>query len=299
MKKLIAGITATCLLGLGMTGCFLNPASNDDEVDVKLGDISSIAAGTTQHVTAKIDANVPITEIGFNITNSAGEDVTAKLFTVQRLNIELGTKEKIEIGNNKDMYITITPNSAICNGTYTLNLTVVAGSASLTKHDEFEVTGGTCESGQVETELTARTVFVGNQSSTEGSALDVDEMVVYKSSQLKDNATSQAAVDAWFGIVQSKATIMAPSAATGFAPITQNWSVKNATKFLKVSVDFNSIKTQSAIDALWSGSGSASLAIAAGDVIVVQTVGGNYRLLLIESASNETNGVVTVKGKIK
>jgi hypothetical protein len=92
---------------------------------------------------------------------------------------------------------------------------------------------------------------------------------------------------------------MAPSAATGFAPITQNWSVKNATKFLKVSVDFNSIKTQSAIDALWSGSGSASLAIAAGDVIVVQTVGGNYRLLLIESASNETNGVVTVKGKIK
>ena len=61
MKKLLAGITVTCLLGLGMTGCDLNPVSNDDKVDIELGDISSVAAGRAQFVSAKIDANVAIT----------------------------------------------------------------------------------------------------------------------------------------------------------------------------------------------------------------------------------------------
>jgi len=300
MKKLLAGITVTCLLGLGMTGCDLNPVSNDDKVDIELGDISSVAAGSAQFVSAKIDANVAITEIGISIFNEEGEDVTNELFTVEKQSIEFGTKEKILIGDGKDMYIKFTPKTTVCDETYTLKLTAMAGTVSSIKQDDFLVTGGTCGPSVIEEEeLEALTVVVGNQSASKGSALDVDKMVVYTTSQLNGNATNQAAVDAWFGVVSGKATILAPASANGFAPITQNWSVKNATKFLKVSADFNNIKTQSAIDALWTGSGSASLAIAAEDVIVVQTVDGIYRLLLIESASNATDGTISVKGRIK
>lgn len=297
MKKLLAGITGTCLLGLGMTGCDLNPLSNDDKVDIELGDISSIAAGSTQYVTAKIDANVAITEIDISIVNDEGDDVTTTLFLVEKQNVEFGTKEKIEIGNGKDMYVKITPKTSVCDETYTLKMTAVAGTVSSIKQDDFSVTGGTC--GPVEEELTAKNVVVGNQSASQGSALDVDAMVVYKSSEFTDNPTVHAAVDAWFGIVSGNATMLAPASATGFAPITQDWSVKNATKFLKVTADFDNIKTQSAINALWSGSGSASLQIATGDVIVVQTANGDLRLLLIVSATNATNGSISVTGKIK
>lgn len=279
-----------------MTGCDLNPVSNDDKVDIELGDISSIEAGSTQHVTAKIDANVAITGIVIGIFNGEGEDVTTELFTVAKQNADLGTKKKIEIGNGKDMYINITPKTTVCNETYTLKITAMAGAVSSTKEDGFSVTGGTC--GIVEEELTAKNVTVGNQSAAQGSALDVDEMVVYKSSEVNGNSVNQAAVDAWFGIVGGNATILAPASANDFAPITQDWSVKNATKFLKVTADFDNIKTQSAIDALWSGSGSATLQIANDDVIVVQTTEG-IRLLLIVSASNTTTGSISITGKIK
>lgn len=295
MKKLFAGITATCLLGLGMVGCDLNPVSNDDEVKIELGDISTIAAGSTQYVTAKVDANVAITSIDISIFNNMGVEVTTSLFSVEKQNIEFGTKEKIEIGNNKDMYIKITPKTDVCNETYTLKITAVAGAASLTKPDDFSVTGGTC--GPVEEVLTARNVTVGNQGASAGSALDVDAMVVYKQSEI--TTAIQAAVDAWFGIVSGKATIMAPANANDFAPITQNWATKNATKFLKVTADFDNVKTQSAINALWSGSGSGLLPIATGDVIVVQTASGDLRLLQIVSASDATNGSISVTGRIK
>lgn len=297
MRRVLTGIATALVLGLGMTGCDLNPASNDDEVTITLGDIAGIAAGTTQDVTATVKGNVAIESIVFKIYDSNDQDVTTSMFTVSQQNITLGAVEKVEIGVGKDMYYKITPKATVCNETYTLKVTATAGSASLTKPDDFQVTGGTC--GTVEDTLKVKDVTVGNQNATAGSALDVDAMVVYSSADCNSSSATQALIDAWFGIVGGSATVLAPASANGFAPITKNWTVKNATKFLKVTATFDAIKKQSQIDALWSGTGSNSLSIATGDVIVVQTATGVFRLLQIVSASNAENGTVSVTGRIK
>lgn len=292
IKKLLTGVTTACVLSLGMLGCDLNPVSDDDEVSIELTGISSITAGSGQAITAKVKGNVAITSIDVEIFDTTGDNLTDISFEVQKSNLS-GDEKEVKVGD--DMSITVTPDEQACNGRYILKMTAVAGSASTTKSDTFTVTGGEDCSEPVEDPLTEKEVTLGNQDASAGSALDVDAMTVYKTSECVESVRGD--IDAWFGIVGGNATMMSPASATQFAP--KNWTVKNDTKFLKVEKNFDDIEFQSEIDALWTGTGSGSVSIAAGDVVVIKTVDGDYRLLKVESASNATTGSVTVTGKIK
>lgn len=300
MKKVLSAVAGAVAIGAIFIGCELNPASNDDKVSIELSNIPSIAAGDVQSITAKIDGNVAISSVSVKISDSYGDDVSSSDFTISKENFDFGAGEKkIKIGDNQDMYIRITPKATACNGTYTFTISATAGAGSSSKSTTFDVTGGMNCDEPDEDPLTEREVVVGNQSASKGSALDVDEMKVYSSSEANGSASVQAKVDAWFGIVGGKATVMAPASANGFAPITKDWTNKNATKFLKVTVDFDDVTYQSEIDELWTGSGESLVNISKGDVFVVKTNAGDYRLLKIEAASNDPSGEVTVVGKIK
>ena len=289
MKKLLLAVAGAMALGTFFVGCDLNPTGTKSEnAKVNLTVPDTLSLSTTTPIIGKIKADEEITEVSYAILNSNNEIATG--VTVSGPSIS-----KVESYEFKNQALTISVGANVSAGTYKLQIIVVAGPEAITNFS-FYVKGTT---GPTEDPLQEKEVTVGNQDATKGSALDVDEMVVYGSSEANGSATIQAKVDAWFGIVSGKATMMAPASANGFAPVTKNWTSKATTKFLKVSEDFDDITYQSDIDELWSGSGESLVSISTGDVFVIETDGGDYRLLKIESASSATDGTVTIKGKIK
>lgn len=295
MNKLFTVSVAALALGLGLMGCDLLGPTDADEVSITLGAIPAISSASNQAITGDVDANVEITSVTPVIKDASGTVVST--ITVTKNNVT-GTKKKLDL--KTDLALTLGVSAQTCNGTYTLELTAMAGTATTTKSGTFTVSGVKDCSAVVEDTLSTKQVTLGNQNASAGSALDVDLMEVYKSAQFAA-ASVQATIDLWFGIVSTGAAkMMAPSVATGFAPIANNWTTKNATKILKVTADFNQIKTQSQIDLLWSEASSvSSVEIAANDVFVIKTVEGKYRLLRIVSASTSESGTAEVVGRIK
>ncbi len=305
MKRVAKALTSISMLGiagmfvLNLSSCdALGPEENDDNASVSIKQIENVTfSGGAETATRPLDGEIKgdpqINDVVFSIIYE-GEDVTEEgHIIIDQGEFVYENKKKVDLDA-----ISLIINNTACNGTYTLKIDVTAGSAPGGNSTSFTVSGATACGEQPEEQLQEVTVTVGNQDAGPGSALDVDSMKVHQSSDAKNSASIQEAVDVWFGIVESNASMMAPaSAPSGFA--TSSWTVKNATAFQKVTVAFDEITTQSQIDALWSGSGSSLVTIAAGDVFVVQTVEGNNRLLKIVSASDATTGTAEVTGKIK
>jgi len=297
MNKLFTVSFTAVTLGIGLSGCLLGPASDEDEVSIDVDPVQTIGSSGNITITGDIKANVEINTVRYSVLNALNAEVPPSLIEVDNDITPVG-KKKLDIG--EDLKLRLKISAQACDGLYTLKIEVVAGTAERLALVPITISGvKTCS---VVTEDTLRTqqVTLGNQSATAGSALDADLMVVYSSQQFSAPSV-QATIDLWFGVVSGgKAKMMAPSVATGFAPVNNNWTTKNATKILKVSASFDQIKTQSQINTLWTETGSvSSVEIYANDVFVIKTAEGNYRLLRIVSASASESGNAVVVGRIK
>ncbi|MBN1604581.1 MAG: hypothetical protein JW915_23435 [Chitinispirillaceae bacterium] len=297
MNKLFTVSFTALTLGLGLSGCLLGPASDEDEVSIDVDQVQIIGSSGNISITGDIKANVEINSVTCKVLDAVNAEVSPSLIEVDKDVTPVGEK-KLDL--EEDLKLRLKISAQACDGDYTLKIDVVAGTAERSALIPITISGvKTCS---VVTEDTLRTqkVTLGNQTAAAGSALDADFMAVYSSQQFSAPSV-QATIDLWFGIVSGgTAKMMAPSVATGFAPVSNNWTTKNSTKILKVSAAFDQIKTQSQINALWTETGSvSSVQIAANDVFVIKTVEGNYRLLRIVSASASESGNAVVIGRIK
>lgn len=289
MKIGLRTIVCAFALGIGFTGCGLLDPDESSAPEVTLSVPPILDAGTTTPINGEVKASEEISSVIFTVVTAQNESVSES-----QIQVEGPTVKGVKSFKFKDSNLKIKISSNTPSGDYKIKVTVKADVENDT-YFPFTVEGGS--TGPQEDILNEKTVTLGNQKAVPGSALDADNMQVYKTSEITSTAT-QAKIDVWFGVTGGNATMMSPSSANAaqFAP--GEWTNKNSTQFKKVSVDFDDIKTQSDIDDLWTGSGESSIAVSAGDVFVIKTESGN-RLLKIESASNETNGTVEVTGKIK
>ncbi|MFW5775219.1 MAG: hypothetical protein ACOCW2_02920 [Chitinivibrionales bacterium] len=293
----ISMVGTAALLLTGLNGCdILNPEENEDSASITVNEIGTINVSSGLQVytlEGQIKGDPQINDVDFSISRDDGGEITG--VEVVTVNFAPENEKSVKL----DDKVQIQVSSAACNGSYTLMISVEAGTANSSKPVSFTVAGATDCEGPTEELLTDTTVTLGNQEASTGSALDVDSMKVHGSSAARNSESIQASVDVWFGIVGGEASMMAPSAApAGFSP-AEHWSVTNNTLFEKVQVDFDDITTQSELNNLWTGSSSTLVTISAGDVFVIETVDGNYRLLEIVSASDAKNGEAVVTGKIK
>ena len=301
MKKILGIAMAALVLGIGFVGCDLSPVSINDEVTISLGDITSITAGSEHNVTATVKGNVAIDDITIRITNDANQNVTTSMFTISKQNFSYGTKEKIEVGNNKDMYIRVTPKTDACNGTYTLEMTATAGSAVSTQKDNFTVTGGqVCNGPSTGTPVDTATVIAGaNSNATHGSSIDLDGGVAWKSGDAANNVSKIDLCYAYSG-VNNVEKIGTPAWAkiSDFA-FARNWTNPPATKFYKVNMtaaEFNAITTKEDMPAFNESSATAtSYNCATGDVFIVKTTENAIALIRIAEQVSGASGTITIK----
>jgi len=285
IKKIL--LTSLATLGLFIAGCGLTDPTEATAPTISgPSTIDTLAANTLKTITVKIEADDTVT-FTYQMLNSAG--TAASGINVTAVDV---TPTKTE---SKTINFSIT-NTTATAGSYKLRITATASGLTSTVDFGFIVKG----TAVVDTLATAQ-VVLGAASNANGSSLDVDSMKVYKTSEITSTAI-QGYIDIWFAYTSSGDNkLYAPSVAAtnGWAP--QNWTVQNATTFIKASsVSFSNIKTQAGIDSLWTSSGAAtSLAVSAGDVVVVHTVAGDNRLLKIDVVATSTSGAATVTGRIK
>ncbi|HEX2959577.1 MAG TPA: hypothetical protein VHO70_22265, partial [Chitinispirillaceae bacterium] len=279
MNKLFTVSIVALGLGLGLMGCDLLGPADADEVSITLGAIPAITSVSNQIVTGNVDANVEITSITPVIKDASGNTVIT--ITTTKNNVT-GTQKKIDL--KTDLALTLVVGAQTCNGTYTLELTAVAGSASTSKPVTFTVSGVKDCNQVIQPTLAQTEVTMGSWKSTaNGSSLEADELKVYKGAELTD--ALRAEIDVWFSnTADGHAWLWSPKKAAAASYTPKDWAVQNETKFVEItgSVTFESITTQAQIDAQWNASSAKEFVdIVAGDLVVVKTNKGANRLLKI------------------
>jgi hypothetical protein len=296
MNKLFTVSVAALGLGLGLFGCgLINPESPN--VDVTIGAIPAINGAASQAVTGTIEANVEITSVTPTIKDSSGAAVTT--ITVSRNNYTADTKKKLDLKD--DLAFALVVSSATCNGTYTLELTAVAGAANKTTSTTFTVSG-VKNCGAIiptGTPVVSATLEAGSQGNASlGSSIDLDAGVAYK---MADATAKLSSIDLCYATTgDSINKIGSPSwaKASGFN-YTTNWPDPSPTiKFYKpglTQAQFEAIKTKEEIPTFVDASAITSSPVAAGDVYIVKTSENATVLVLINTVVGLRAGSITVK----
>jgi hypothetical protein len=181
--------------------------------------------------------------------------------------------------------------ASVCNGDYTLRITVYAGTAEQTKNTTFSVAGATnCEGTPLSAAVTKT---LGAQGATAGSALDIDGGNVWSSGDANTNA---ADIDLVYGIYQSKSMLMNASQAVAndFYP---GMTGAGSAEIYEVSGTMDDYTTTADIAAAIDGLTSVTQVEATvGTVIVVETTDGIMAVVSVDDVdAGSTSGTVTVK----
>jgi hypothetical protein len=297
MNKLFTVSVAALGLGLGLFGCDFGPLSPDtNEVSITLGVIPAITSASNQAVTGNVDANVEITSITPVIKDASGATVTT--ITISKNNVD-NTKKKIDL--KTDLALTLVVGAQTCNGTYTLELTAVAGTASTTKSATFTVSGvKNCNDTTPQgTPVVTATISAGSNSNSDlGSSIDLDAGVAYKMSAA---ASHVAELDLCYsstgaGVDKLGSPNWAKLSNFDYA---KNWTAPPATKFYKTDLtkaQFDAITTKEQIPAFVDASATAeSYPAALNDVFTVKTTAGATVLVLINAKTDGAAGSITIK----
>jgi len=289
---MLAGMSAMLCMLLGCFG--LEGEDSTDTVTITIDAIGSITAGSYKAVDGKIDANVAIETVTYAIKDSAGAAVTSKV-TVSSQSVN-GEKDA-DLTDDAEVKINTTADA--CNGTYTLSISVVAGSATSTQSQTFTVTGGTCGGG-TGTPVTVTTLGpIGSNQASAGSSIDLDAGQVYTSLQAGTHVADLDLCYSYSG-TDSADKLFTPSHAkkSGYT-YAANWSNPPTTAFIKTSLTpalFDSVGTKEEVEALWTGTQITTSAVCiANDVFIVKTTANAYALVLISAQTPGATGTITIK----
>lgn len=295
MNKLFPILIILLALGLGLIGCGLTEPEDDDKVAVSVSPIPEITSVSNQPIEGDISGNVEITDITYTVLNSARTE--DKTITVSRNNVPPG-KKKLDLKDDLAVVLKVTEQT--CNGTYELQITVTAGSATSTKPVSFTVSGAKDCSGPVGTAVVTATINAGSNGNTAlGSSIDLDAGIAYKSN---DAASKVADIDLCYSfsdkVNQDKlgSPYWAQLSGYGYAAL---WADPPQTKFYKTALTkdtFDAITTKEQIPPFDAAKATASsYVVAANEVYQVQTTAGANVLILINAKVDGKAGSITMK----
>lgn len=298
MKRILSLLAIAAMAAIINTGCDdvsdLVGETNDDAATITLAVADTLTASQGSPVVGELEGSPSITSAAYTITSLEGYTVvSSEWYTVTSV---AGLKKA---NLEDDAGLTITPPASTINGKYELTISIVAGSASLSKADTFTVIGGVDSTIDTSgTPVVVDSVVAGAQNSSYGSSIDLDVPVVYSSA---DAANHVAELDLCYGYSNTDTIekLFSPKHIkdSGFA-FASSWTNPPATQFYKLSgVSFDAITTEEEIVGLWNANNASTTSIDAdlNDVFIVKTTAGATALLLIADQTDGASGNIKIK----
>lgn len=293
LKKLVvlslAAFTTASFLGCGV----IDPQENEDNVDkMTVTGIGTITPGVPDTVTVEVETTPAVDSVTVSVTGPEGMVASSEIRVTGEDALDGKEKGTLELEVTAMV-------ASVCNGDYTLKITVYAGTAEQTKNTTFSVAGGTNCSTPM-SDITVATVTLGSwDHSSIGSSLDADAMEVYT-----DNAAAgvSASIDVFYSNEASGSNAFySPAQAATISHPPTDWSTKNPTKMAVVSgVTFEDITLQSEIDSLWATVAEANkkqlVRLNAGDIVLVETDQGKIAMIKFISGDGTDTGTCQIKG---
>ncbi|MBN1128156.1 MAG: hypothetical protein JXA71_04185 [Chitinispirillaceae bacterium] len=284
MKKLLALVCAAGMAGL-WSGCGLTDPT-DAEITVTINTIPAVTANSgSVSFTVKIESDSAISAMTYQVKQGGTDKTSLFTITPPAVNDYNGKK-------NVTLNFSLAAGSG-ANGSYDFYVNVTAGDINDDDTRAFTVTGG----GTPVTEKTD--ISLGAQNAAPPSLLDADNMTTH--SVTITDETTRGSIDVIFVYATVSGNqflaFTSPSVAAGSPYDT--WTNKAASEFKKVTADYATITTQEQIDALWgTEAGDTRVQIAQGDVIVIKTSAGAYKLVQITAISGtDGSATMSIKGK--
>jgi hypothetical protein len=282
IKKLL--VVSLAALGIGLTGCLTDPTEVTTPT-ITLGKIDTLTAGSgaSRTVTGKIEGSDVITKVTYQVTNSAGTSVS----TITVSGPDGNSKKSL------DLSVVVLALTGTPAGTYTLKISATAG-ATGDGSFTFSVKGPAV----VVSDITVNSVTLGAHDNTLGSSVNLDNGSVLPSAQA---VLANSGVDILYTYSQKVTSpiLFNPAYAKDSSGITAfaAWVTPNATKFHKVTGNFDAITTAAQIEALYDANSSFSgrLTVAVGDLIIVKTDLGKYVLIKMMTVSANATGTAEIK----
>ncbi len=297
MKKIrILTLASVFALSGLMTGCFEDSTSSSAPTINQFESANFDESKDTLAINTKLDFYGKVSDDeGLKSWTLQVLDASGKVVSTATVPTISGTSTSFDLPSKSSVNLSVTNDGTWgATGKYSVVLTVTNAQGNSIKATQTIIAKGNGTTNP--TTLTSSTVTLGGSSSSFGSYLDADAMVVYKSSEAAANA---AAIDLVFNYTNDASLaneIRSPSDASWLT-----WGTKNSTKIVDVTGDatFETTNTQAAIDALYSASAAETTiyAVGEGDVLVVHTSTGKNVLIKINSISND--GKATIEFSVK
>ncbi len=292
--KAMIGLAVVAAFAGWMIGCdALNPADTDSAT-ITISSIDSIPAGFPGTVKGEIKGDPQLDNIVFTILKD-GEEVTDGSVDYEALS-NYTDEKSVKLQELME----ITTEEEACNGIYTLQIEVTAGSATSKKSETFKVYNGSpCDGSGTGTPIEGGTVFTaGAQSANAGSYINLDADTAYITNDAVNHVTD---IDLFYGVHGGEEKLMSPA-----------WSRNNgfmageafvdaiSTQLFKTELtaaEFNAITTKEEIQALWDDAEAVTsgVVVADGDVVIAKTSEGATALMLITSQTEGQSGTITAK----
>ena len=292
--KFLKGLAVVSCVGMLLFsfGCFDDPVSDEDSVVIQITSFATMTPGATKQIQGTIEASPAIDEAAITIAlTKDGADASTHFETPTINDIEAA--EEIDLETN--LGLKITPKTTIPTGTYVLSISATAGSANSSDNVTFTVTNTTPPDTLVPKQIT-----LGSwQNPTIGHSLEADSMLVYSNTEA---AAISADIDVWYSNeADGSNAFYSPAQAATISHPPKDWAVKNQTQMAFVTADFDAIKKQSEVDALWAAVAAADkkqlLRPTANTVFIIETDKGNTRLVKFISGDGTNTGTAVIKGK--
>lgn len=286
IKKLL--VVSLAALGIGLTGCLTDPLESTTPT-ITLGNIDTLTAGSgaSRTVTGKIEGTEAITNVTYQVSNSAGASVSTITVTGPAFN----SKKSL------DLSVTVLALAGTASGTYTLKISATAGATGDGSFN-FYVKGATIPVG---TPVVTTTLTAGaNKNAANGSSIDLDGGVAYR---MADAAANLTKIDLCYAHAGTAAAgsdklgtpVWAKASEYDFAI---GWVTPPVTKFYKTTLtaaQFDAIDTKEKIPTFVDASAIASSVAVANDVFIVKTTEGATVLIKITAQTPGEAGTITIK----
>lgn len=299
MKQFLKLLVAGAVCGMGFIGCGLVSPTDDDTISIDIKAIGDVRAGDDKPIGGTIEGkpDPDATGISAKILDSDGATVAAEKIKVTKNTPS--AKSKFDLTTDLSMKIVSTAEA--CNGTYTLEISAAAGSATTTKTATFTIVNGKdCNAiiptGTPITEVTLEAGANGN--STLGSSIDLDGGTVWKMTEAANNVSK---IDICYAHTASGDDKVGSANWAKLSDYTfaKNWATPPDCKMHAVTMTadaYTAVDTKEEITALWSESTAVtSLKVVDGDIFIVKTTENVLALVKITSQTAGETGKITIK----
>jgi len=207
--------------------------------------------------------------------------------------------------------------STFSSDSYSINFNVKAASQAGTVKFTFKITAADGESAEISLSITTTSgpitsynqkILGSYDNTTTGSSFASANGTVYSLADAKTNASK---IDwmYYYGSASNLATLVAPVDATASTVFSgtngpANWTVRNDTKFAKVTlpagVTWENIKTDAEIIPLAKGLTETKVnKLTVGQIVSFKTITGKMGLIKIEAISGTAAGSITYSVKVQ